>query len=169
LNLRKSPIRHQNIDSIQGDACDLSQFKDQEFDIVFSNSLIEHLFSRENQKKMADEARRVGKYYYVQTPNYYFPIEPHWIFPFFQFLPFHLKVFLTSHMSLGYYKKAPNKKAAINRVNEVKLLTEKEMRSLFPNGKVYREFMLGLKKSVTLYHFPEKMYDLEKQSRHMYA
>jgi len=155
LNLKEVAVRNNNVTSIKGDACNLSEFKDNEFDIVFSNSVIEHLFTKENQRKMADEARRVGQYYYIQTPNYYFPIEPHWMFPFFQFLPFGIRVFLTRNLSLGHCKKSASKAAAINKVDEVKLLTEKEMKQMFPDGRVYREYFLGLKKSITLYRFPQ--------------
>jgi ubiquinone/menaquinone biosynthesis C-methylase UbiE len=154
LNLQAKKVKYKNFTSIKGDACDLSQFKDGEFDIVFSNSVIEHLFSKENQKKMADEVRRVGKCYYVQTPNYFFPVEPHWLFPFFHFLPFNTRVFLDKNFSLGHHIKAGTREKAIENVSEVKLLTEKEMKHLFPEGQVYREYFLGLIKSVTLFHFP---------------
>ncbi len=156
LNLKKVPTKKDNFVSIKGDACDLSSFKDKQFDIVYSNSVIEHLFTFENQKKMATEIMRVGNAYYVQTPNYYFPIEPHWLFPFFQFLPFKIRVFLTKNFNLGHYKKAVSEEVAIKRVNKVKLLTEKQMKELFPTGKVYREILLGFVKSVTMFHFPEK-------------
>lgn len=153
LNLTKYDTKNENFTSIVGDACDLSQFRDGEFDIVFSNSVIEHLYTIENQKKMADEARRVGKYYYIQTPNYYFPIEPHWLFPFFQFLPKKTRIYLTSHFPLGSFPKA-SKEQATKWVNEVRLLTGKEMRQLFPDGKVYNENFLGMTKSITSYRFP---------------
>lgn len=102
---------------------------------------------------MAEEVRRVGKNYYVQTPNYYFPIEPHWLFPFFQFFPFSIKVAMTKNFNLGNYPKAPDREMAIKRVNEVKLLTQGEMKDLFPDGQVYQEKFLGLTKSITMYHF----------------
>lgn len=154
LNLELETVKNKKFTSIKGDACNMPDFKDTQFDIVFSNSVIEHLFSRENQQKMANEVKRVGKSYYIQTPNRYFPLEPHWLFPFFQFLPFRMKVSMTKHLNLGHYKKAGTKEAAIKRVNEVKLLTANEMRKLFPGGKLYKEKFLGLTKSVTMYHFP---------------
>lgn len=150
LNLQQYETKNKNFTSIVGDACDLSQFRDGEFDLVFSNSVIEHLYTIENQKKMADEARRVGKYYFIQTPNYYFPIEPHWLFPFFQFLPKSTRIYLTSHFHLGSFPKA-SKEQATKWVNEVRLLTEKEMKQLFPDGEVYNETVLGLTKSITMY------------------
>jgi hypothetical protein len=154
LNLNLIPLRNNKFTSLKGDACDLSAFRDKQIDIVFSNSVIEHLFSRENQKKMADEIRRVGKNYYVQTPNRYFPIEPHWVFPLFQFLPFSIKVFLTRNFNFGS-PKAATKEEAVRRVREVKLLSKKEMEKLFPEAKIYKEKFLGLTKSVSMYYFPE--------------
>ncbi len=153
LNLTQVPTKYPNLLSIKGDACDLSEFKDKEFDIVFSNSVIEHLYTKENQQKMANDAIRIGKNYYVQTPNYYFPIEPHWIFPGFQFLPFNTRVFLTHHFALGNFSKITNKNEAKRLVSEISLLTEKEMKALFPGGKVYREMFMGFKKSVAMYQF----------------
>jgi ubiquinone/menaquinone biosynthesis C-methylase UbiE len=154
LNLKIANVKNKNFTSIKGDASDLSDFKDGHFDIVYSNSVIEHLYNKENQKKMANEVRRTGRYYYVQTPNYYFPIEPHWLFPFFQFLPFRVRVFMTKNLNLGNYERSGNEEVAIDRIKRVSLLTEKEMKALFPDAKVYREKLLGLTKSITLYKFP---------------
>lgn len=56
-------------------------FLDGSFDIVFSNSVIEHLRNRDAQMQFASEVRRVGKCFFVQTPHRYFPIEPHYLTP----------------------------------------------------------------------------------------
>ena len=154
LNLEKVDTKSNNVISVKGNATNLSEYKDHEFDIVHSNSVIEHLYSKDNHKKMANEAMRVGKYYYVQTPNYWFFLEPHWIFPFFQWLPFGTRVFLTRHFNLGHYKKIPNKDAAKKLVSEINLITESEMKKLFPDGKIYREMFMGMTKSITSYRFP---------------
>ena len=61
-------------------------FGDGEFDVAFSNSVIEHV-PPELQAKFASEVGRVADRYFVQTPNRYFPIEPHYQLPLFQFLP----------------------------------------------------------------------------------
>ncbi len=87
LNLEKEDNNCSNVESIIGDGRNMDQFDEKDFDVVFSNSVIEHLTSYEDQRLMASEIMRVGKRYFVQTPNYYFPIEPHFFFPCFQFMP----------------------------------------------------------------------------------
>ena len=151
LNLYKIEVKGAGFSSIKGDACHLEGMPDKSFDLVFSNSVIEHLFSMQNQKKMASEVKRVGKNYYIQTPNKFFPIEPHWVFPFFQFLPFGLKVFLTQNFSLGHIPKAKNKQEAIDLVNEVNLLSKKELENLFSESKLYIEKFVGFDKSYAVY------------------
>lgn len=153
INLRADKSNHSNIRVIAGDACDLAMFKDNAFDIAFSNSLIEHLYTKENQTKMASEAMRVGKYFFIQTPNKYFPIEPHFKFPFFQFLPKWLKLFLqtkTSWINGVRYDHAYAK----NIIEEIRLLSKKEMRQFFPKSKLYIERFLGIPKSFVAYNFP---------------
>lgn len=154
LNLTLRKVTRKNFSSVIGDATNMKQFKDNEFDIVFSNSVIEHLFTWENQVKMANEIRRVGKRFYIQTPNYYFPIEPHWCLPFFQFFPYELKIFLTRNFTLGHQPKTGTRQKAIERVNEIKLLTKTKMQRLFPEADIYDEVFMGLTKSITAYHFP---------------
>ncbi len=156
LNLYKNEVNEPGFTSIVGDACNLTGINDQSFDIVFSNSVIEHLYTKGQQQKMANEVARVGKSYFIQTPNKYFPIEPHWLFPLFQFLPFALQVFLTQHFTLGNIKKANSKEAAINLVKEVRLLSKKEFTFLFNDAKIYKEKILGVTKSFTAYKIANK-------------
>jgi ubiquinone/menaquinone biosynthesis C-methylase UbiE len=151
LNLYKIEVKGAGFSSIKGDACNLEGMADKSFDFVFSNSVIEHLFSIQNQQKMANEVMRVGKSYYIQTPNKFFPIEPHWVFPFFQFLPFGLKVYLTKNFNLGHIPKAKNKQEAIDLVNEVNLLSKKELENLFTGSKLYIEKFMGFHKSYAVY------------------
>lgn len=153
LNLEIQKTTHPNFKSVKGNATKLSEYSDKSFDVVFSNSVIEHLFTKENQVLMAKEVRRVGKNYFIQTPNYWFPIEPHWVFPLFQYLPFSLKVFLTNNFSLGHIKKIKDKEKAIEQVKEIRLLTLKEMKELFPDAKIYLEKFFGFNKSLVAYKF----------------
>jgi 2-polyprenyl-3-methyl-5-hydroxy-6-metoxy-1,4-benzoquinol methylase len=152
LNLEKSPVTTNSLINIAGDATDLSAFDDQSFDLVFSNSVIEHLYTYENQKNMASEIRRVGKKYFVQTPNKYFFIEPHYALPLVQFLPRTFVFFILTKTKLSRMKKW-DPTYAQNYLEEIRLLSLQEMQQLFPDGKVFCEKFLGMKKSFTLHNF----------------
>lgn len=154
INLYPQKNTLENFECIIGDATSLP-FGDKVFDIVFSNSVIEHLYTKDNQLKMANEVRRVGKNYFIQTPNLYFPVEAHWLFPFFQFLPFALRVFMTQHFDIGGFPKTKNYTEAARRVKEIRLLSKKEMKQLFPDGKCYEEIFFSLTKSIVMYKFPD--------------
>ena len=153
LNLEHQKVRGSNFISLKGDATCLSEYEDNFFELVYSNSVIEHLFTWENQLKMAEEIRRVGKNHFIQTPNYWFPIEPHFVFPFFQYLPKKLRISLITSFSLGHHKKYADKEMAKNKVEEVKLLSIKEMKKLFPYSNIYKEKFFGLNKSIVAYKF----------------
>jgi SAM-dependent methyltransferase len=79
-------LRYPGIRYVQGDACDLP-FADGEFDVVFSNAVIEHVGSRERQRRLVSEALRVGRRAFITTPNRRFPIEVHTRLPLVHWLP----------------------------------------------------------------------------------
>jgi hypothetical protein len=147
LNLFETQVRHPNITSIAGDARQLDMFPDQSIDIVFSNSVIEHLETYGNQQRMADEIRRVGKNYFVQTPNFFFPVEPHFLCPLFHWLPFPARRALIRRVSLGNITRKPSKEAAEKTLSEFRLLKKSEVKALFPDATLHREKMFGLTKS----------------------
>jgi len=62
-------------------------FSTNEFDIVFSNAVLEHTGCRSSQAAFLKEVCRVGKRFFVTTPNRWFPIEHHTGLPFLHFLP----------------------------------------------------------------------------------
>ncbi len=138
--------------SQQGDARDMREFGEQAFDVVFSNSVIEHVGSYKQQQQMAEEVRRIGKRYCVQTPNRYFPVEPHVLLPFFQFLPFGLQVFILFHFRSPWGWKIGSRQEAVDYLQGIRLLTEKELRSLFPEARIYKERFLGMTKSFLVYY-----------------
>ena len=147
LNTESISTTLSNIKYIKGDARDLSRFGDNEFDVVFSNSVIEHVGGFDEQKKMADEITRTGKRFYVQTPNYYFPVEPHFLFPLFQFLPRRIQRFLVMNFRMGWFEKCSTKKHADEVIDSIHLLNKKQVRKLFPEGEIVKERLLGLTKS----------------------
>ena len=134
---------------VMADGCALP-FSDQSFDIVFSNSVIEHVGDWERQKQFATETRRVGKRYYVQTPDRNFPIETHYVAPLMQFLPLGIRWrasrFCTPWGLLT--KPRPNKEQARAFADEIRLLNAREMQALFPDAQLLRERLLGFPKSL---------------------
>ena len=148
LNLVPLKSSHPRITTRVGNALDMSDLADDSFDIVFSNAVIEHVATLENQRRMAAEIQRVGRRYFVQTPNKYFPLEPHFLTPGFQFLPIRARVALLQHFSLGWYARTPDAGEAERKVRVIRLMTEREVRSMFPGARIYRERMFGLTKSV---------------------
>ena len=152
FNLGPEQNTKPGFDSVSGDARDLSRYEPNSFDVVFSNSVIEHLGPRfADQQRMADEIKRVGKRYFVQTPNRYFPLEPHFLVPGFQFFPVALRTWMVSRFNVGWYERIPDKKKARAEVESVALLSEGDVRRLFPEARIYREKALGLTKSFVAY------------------
>jgi len=147
FNLQRVDVKRDHFVAVTGDAKDLTAYRDKEFDIVFSNSVIEHVGAFEDQMRMAKEILRVGKYHYVQTPNYFFPLEPHFLFPFFQMLPLSVRMLLVRHFRLGWFAKQADAQAARDLIASVHLLKRKEIRKMFPDSLLVRERLWGLTKS----------------------
>lgn len=137
--------------SLSGDACRASEVLaengvDPDFDVVFSNSLIEHVGGHSKRSDLAHQVRSLAPRHWVQTPYRYFPVEPHWVFPGMQFMPAAARVQIDLRWPLG--GKAPNEAAARRRVLWTELLSVTEMRDYFPESTIVRERMAGLTKSL---------------------
>lgn len=152
VNLSKEKSSYSNIKTLIGDATDLSQFEKKSFDIVHSNSVIEHLYNFDNQLKMALEIVRLGKKHIIQTPNKYFFIEPHYLLPFFQFFSKKLQYYILTKTKLSRLKKW-DEKFAKQYIEEIRLLNLKEIKILFPKSKIYYEKFMGMNKSFTMHNF----------------
>lgn len=151
LNRERAAVSRVGFESRAGDARDMPELGDSEFDVVFSNSVIEHVGEQADQRRMANEVRRVGKRYFIQTPNRAFPVEPHFLVPFFQFLPVETRARLLTRFRLGWYPRIPDLGEAREVVASIRLLYEAELRDLFPEATIYRERVVGLTKSITAY------------------
>ena len=120
--------RYPAVRYVKGDACALP-FADGEFDVVFSNAVIEHVGGRERQRRLVLEALRVGRRVFLTTPNRRFPIEVHTRLPFVHWLPDALAHRAYDLAGKGFAK-------------ELHLLSRSALASLFP-GRV-RVVNLGL-------------------------
>ncbi|SFL93356.1 methyltransferase domain-containing protein [Methylorubrum salsuginis] len=131
-----------------GDACAMPEFGDRAFDVVHSNSVLEHVGSWTNKRRMAAEIRRLAPRYFVQTPNYWFPIEPHFRTPLFHWLPRPWQRDLLLHGRRGCFHRATSLDQADWMLNDSSLLDAREMRNLFPESRIVRERVAGLTKSL---------------------
>lgn len=73
------------------------------------------------------------------------------LLPFFQFFPLWVQVELIRRFDLGWYEKIPDKDRAREHVLSHRLLTEREMVTLFPEGQLYKERFFGMTKSFIAY------------------
>jgi len=147
LNIEEQDVASGQFVSAVGDARNMPRFGTKSFDVVFSNSVIEHVGTYDDQRRMANEVMRVGKRYFVQTPNKRFPLEPHFLFPWFQYLPSEVRAQMVHHFDVGWYKRIPDLNAARAEVNSVRLLTRREFVALFPGATIHTERLGGLAKS----------------------
>ncbi len=131
------------IQMIVGDGRSLA-FQDRSFEILFSNSVIEHVGAWEDQQDFAREARRVGEALWVQTPAYECPIEPHYVAPFIHWLPKPWRIALIRWVTLWGWAHRPTREEVLHEVNTIRLLKRKEMDELFPDCEILTERLLGI-------------------------
>ncbi|MBL8017877.1 MAG: class I SAM-dependent methyltransferase [Ignavibacteria bacterium] len=147
-NIEDQPAEtHPQYRYVKADASDLNMFADKSFDIVFSNSMIEHIPDPVKRQQAAGEIARIGKSYLVQTPAYWIPIEPHFLFPYFQLLPRFIKLTLVRNFNMGWFNKRKSNEEAIELIDSIRLLKKKELSSLFPKSVILTERALGMPKS----------------------
>jgi hypothetical protein len=149
VNLDRQERRFDNIHPTEGDATDLRDFADKSFDIAFSNSVIEHLFTFESQARMAAEVQRVANAYWVQTPNFWFPIEPHFLVPVWHWLPEEARVQILRRRGVGWAGRCEDPEFARRIVREHRLMRRGELARLFPGASLVSERFGGLVKSWT--------------------
>jgi SAM-dependent methyltransferase len=62
-------------------------FADGEFDVAFSNAVVEHVGGRDDQERFVHELCRVATRVFLTTPNRLFPLDPHTLLPVVHWLP----------------------------------------------------------------------------------
>ena len=144
LNIQMPEEKVAGFNYVQGDGRKLD-YGDDEFELVFSNSVIEHVGSYADQMQFAEEVRRVAKKIWVQTPARAFFFEPHWLVPFIHWLPINLQRKLAKHFTLRGWLSTPEYVDEL--LHELRLLTFKEMQQLFPDCEILVERFLGMSKA----------------------
>jgi hypothetical protein len=137
---------HDKYSFVQGDGRRLT-YNDNSYDLVFSNSVIEHVGRFDDQRMFAEEMRRVGRMLYCQTPNKWFLVEPHLITVFVHWLPRNLQRKLIRWFSVWGWVEKPSGQQIEQFLDTTRLLTYRELKSLFPDCEIVRERFLGITKS----------------------
>jgi hypothetical protein len=138
-----------DISVVVADALELpDEVTNAQFDLVYSNSLIEHIGGKGQRQRFAAAVCSTGTHYWVQAPYRYFPIEPHWVFPFFQFLPLAAKATVSRHWDAGGYTSKGCPETSVELALEVELPTITDFRYLFSGSEIIVERFAGVPKSI---------------------
>jgi len=140
-----------NIRRLRADVLTLSAADFAQYDVIFSNSLIEHLPGRQLQRQLAQAIIDSGRPYFLQTPNKRSPIDPHFprpYVPFFATYPRPLQARLLSWSALGSGSAAPSYQAALARLQNYYPMTVRDVRQCFPRARVVVERPLGVPMSI---------------------
>jgi hypothetical protein len=155
LNLEEDVRRENETDNLGitittrvGDGTNMPEFADGSYDLAHSNSVIEHVGLYGNMARLASETRRVGRAYYLQTPNFWFPLEPHYGVPFFHWLPEPTRIYLHSRFNVGFAKRAASWADAMGRVDHTRIVSRRMLRHLFADGIHANERFLIFNKSL---------------------
>jgi hypothetical protein len=140
------------ITPVTGDACHAAEAlasanSKARFDVVFSNSLIEHVGGHARRLELAEQVTQLAPRHWVQTPYRYFPLEPHWLFPGMQFMPAAARVKIAMHWPLVHTKPTSIDDAR-HEVLWTELVGIAEMRQYFPTSTILHERALGITKSI---------------------
>jgi hypothetical protein len=153
LNVEDQPESFDQFEVINGDACSPpGKLRSEQFDLVYSNSVIEHVGGHYRRQQFADTVHNSGSRHWIQTPYRYFPIEPHWVFPVMQFLPVAARSVISARWPLGWAHQLsdpPEGKAAhVALVTDVELLSKTEIQQYFPDSAIIGERFAGFTKSL---------------------
>lgn len=131
-----------------GDVRDLSALSSKSFDLVYSNSVIEHVGEWEDMQKMAAEVERLADRHHIQTPNFWFPVDPHYRSLMFHWMPDNVKARMLMRRGRGHHPQQPDYLAAFQDLRSVRMLDSSMMSVLFPRSTIRRERFLGMTKSL---------------------
>ena len=134
INLSHVEVSNPKFKSLTGNACALEDIADNAYDLVHSNSVVEHVGNWDQMTRMA--------------ANFWFPFEPHFRAPFFHWLPEQLRAELLMRFNLGFGGKRIDLDAAMRGLQSATLISAAQMQYLFPDAKILRERAYGLPKSL---------------------
>lgn len=148
LNLVPPPAKlPPSIHWVTADATRLP-FSNHSFDVVFCNSVIEHLYTSTAQHQLAAEIRRAAPRYFVQTPSKYFPVEQHLMGFGVHWAPRRWQPVLMRWTTLAGLTAKFDMNLCREFSRELALLNRAQLSSLFPGARLITERFCGLEKSL---------------------
>lgn len=124
------------VNTVVADACKLP-WPDKYFDIVYSNAVIEHVGTFQRQMEMAGEIMRVGKRWFVTTPNRWYPYEFHSRLPLVTWLPFDSYLWISRLISYNHIKGKYT--VGIKKRGNLRLMNSRELQKCFPDSKIIKQ------------------------------
>jgi hypothetical protein len=112
-------------------------FADGAFAIGFSNAVVEHVGSRDDQRRFVAELVRTCRRVFIATPNAGFPIDPHTLLPFVHWLPRRYRNWVLRRLGQGRWASE----------EALHPLSARELVGLFPAGtsvRLVRQRVAGL-------------------------
>jgi len=119
-------------------------FKDREFDVVFSSAVVEHTGSNAGQRFFIREICRVGRLFFITTPNRWFPVEMHTGLPLLHYLPQSWFRKLLRGTRYDFWSREEN----------LNLLTARNLQNLFPaaaSPRLAKVKILGIPSNLVAY------------------
>lgn len=161
---RRAPVRpeHVHVVNLVKESADLPEWAEvdaadacalpggiagRHYDMVFSNSVIEHVGGHERRLRFAEAVHKLSERHWVQTPYRYFPIEPHWLAPGMQHLPVVVRTTIAHRWPMAH-SRATCRESALDAVLWVELLDRTQMRHYFPSSALLSERIMGITKSL---------------------
>lgn len=141
--VKKNHQSHHNIIYLEGDACNMPDFQPGDFDLIFSNSVIEHVGDYEKRLQFANEVLRLSNKFWIQTPSKYFPIEAHCGMFFWWFYPKALRSYFIKKWAI----KLP---AWAEMVKTTTVISSSELRAILPGCTLKHEWII-FPKSIMAY------------------
>jgi SAM-dependent methyltransferase len=83
-------------------------FGDGEFDVVYSNAVLEHVGGRDERRRFIKEALRIGRAVFITVPNRWFPVEHHTGVPILHFNKRLFRLALRRTRTLDYWADPSN-------------------------------------------------------------
>jgi ubiquinone/menaquinone biosynthesis C-methylase UbiE len=145
LNTEEEEASFDQYERVIGDGRNLP-YPDNTFDLVFSNSVIEHVGNETDKIAFAQECLRVGKNIYIQTPNKWFPVETHLVTLFIHWFPQEWFKKL-SFLSIRFLFLLSNRQQFQDIVSGIRLVDKQQLKTFFPQRTIVTERFFGIAKS----------------------